>query len=126
MRRGQFVFVSHASRDKPLIRFVVEALVDSGIGVWLDNPEAVGFSPDYIQQNFQRLKPGPRWLDQIHDALEASKCVLACCTAKIQNHSIALAQAPLRQREPAEPIVVIRIGIGKRWPSGRGKTKGSV
>ena len=80
MRRGQFVFVSHASRDKPLIRFVVEALVDSGIGVWLDNPEAVGFSQDYINQNLQRLKPGTRWLDQIHDALEASKCVLACCT----------------------------------------------
>ena len=80
MRRGQYVFVSHASRDKPLIRFVVEALVEAGIGVWLDNPEALGFSPDYVRQNFQNLKPGARWLDQIHDALEVSKCVLACCT----------------------------------------------
>lgn len=78
--RGEFIFVSHASRDKPLIRFLVEALIEAGIGVWLDNPEGLGFSPDYVRQNFQNLRPGARWLDQIHDALEASKCVLACCT----------------------------------------------
>jgi hypothetical protein len=79
--RGQYVFVSHANRDKPKARFVVEALINAGIGVWLDNPEAMGFAPDYVRRNFQNLKPGAPWRDQIHDALEVSKCVLAICTS---------------------------------------------
>lgn len=80
MRRGQFVFVSHASRDKPRIRFLVDALLEAGLGVWLDDPEALGFTAAEVKQKFQNLRPGQSWRSQIQDALEASKCVLACCT----------------------------------------------
>lgn len=79
----QFVFVSHAHADKPAIRFIVEALIAAGLKVWLDKPEQMGFPAAYREAHFVdlNLKPGEGSLkSQIYLAIEASACVVACCS----------------------------------------------
>lgn len=74
----QFVFVSHANKDKALIRAVVQALIAADLKIWLDNPSALGFSAQDIEAHFIDLRGGAQWDDQIDNALDAATCVLLC------------------------------------------------
>lgn len=76
----QFVFVSHASGDKKRLRFVVDALIDGGLKVWLDAPSAMGYSEADIAAHFTDLRGGGRWRDQIDEALVQAMCVLIVWT----------------------------------------------
>lgn len=73
-----FVFVSHANPDKDKIRHIVDALIKSGVKVWLDDPARMGFTEAEINQNFYRIRAGGRWRDEINEALRMAGAVLVC------------------------------------------------
>jgi hypothetical protein len=52
-----FVFVSHASRRKPLIKPIVDALLEAKIRVFVDNPQEMGYGGAELRQ-FVRLQAG--------------------------------------------------------------------
>ena len=56
----QFVFVSHATKDKPLLRPMVQSLLDAGLKVWLDVPAKLGYGADEVERRFYRLRAGGR------------------------------------------------------------------
>jgi hypothetical protein len=93
----QFVFVSHASRDKSLVRPIVEALIERNIKVWVDNPDKMGFSARDIERDFHRLHAGGRWRDEIHDALTTAAVVLVCwsrnSTGEVVRDEVAVGRA---------------------------------
>lgn len=88
-----FVFISHASQDKPLIKPLVDALLAAGLKVWLDNP-AVLYSEHEVRQ-FYRIRAGERggWRDEINDAKKEAGCILVCWSKR------ATGQAVLEGRE---------------------------
>lgn len=73
-----FVFLSHANKDKPKIRHIVDALIAAGFKVWLDNPSAMGVSAKEIKEHFHRLKGGDHFRDQIDEGLREAGAVLVC------------------------------------------------
>jgi hypothetical protein len=72
-----YVFISHASPDKPRIKPLVDALLKAGLKVWLDNPALAGFTAGEIDQ-FYRIRAGGRWEDEIDDAKREAACILVC------------------------------------------------
>ena len=62
-----FVFVSHASPDKKRLRPVVDAVLEAGLKVWIDNPAAAGYSDVEIER-LHRVRAGNRWEDEIDSA----------------------------------------------------------
>jgi tetratricopeptide (TPR) repeat protein len=52
------VFLSHNSKDKPVVRQIAEALKERGLRVWLDEWELI---------------PGRRWLPELEKAIETAK-----------------------------------------------------
>lgn len=72
-----FVFVSHASQDKPALRPLIDALRGAGLKVWLDNPAAAGYEADEVL-SFFRIRAGGRWEDEIDEALREASVVLVC------------------------------------------------
>jgi hypothetical protein len=90
MSTPQFVLVSHASVDKPKIRFIVEALIQQNIKVWLDNPGKAGFSADEVERDFYRIRAGEPWRAELRDALHISAAVLVCWSASsIKSNEVA-------------------------------------
>ena len=96
----QYVFVSHASGDKPRLKFLVDALIDAGLKVWLDNPRAMGYSAPEIAAHFVDLRGGGRWREQIDDALVEAMCVVVAWTEasadprrKVIRNEVAVARA---------------------------------
>jgi hypothetical protein len=75
-----FVFISHASPDKPKIKHIVDKLVASGINVWLDNPTAspLRYGAKEIAAHFHRIRAGNAYYDQIKEALRLADVVLVC------------------------------------------------
>ena len=75
-----FVFISHASPDKAKIRPIVEALVAQGQKVWLDKPEAMGFSREWIEANIHQrhLPAGRSWRSEINKAAVEAQLILVC------------------------------------------------
>ena len=78
-----FVFVSHASEDKSRLRPLLDALIEAGLKIWLDNPghRSLGYTSREIEANFIDLIGGGRWAKQIDDALHQATCVLVCGSA---------------------------------------------
>lgn len=105
----QFVFVSHANKDKKAIRYIVEALIANGIKVWLDNPRKMGFTRDEIQQHFVNLRGGERWRDQIHDAANAAMCMLVCWSKTSVNQSRAVIMDEVAIGRSQRKLVACRI-----------------
>lgn len=67
-----FVFISHASDDKPRIAPLVVQLQRAGLRIWFDRP-------DEISPNFQAdgsIEVGDNWRTSIDDALGECGCVL--------------------------------------------------
>ena len=52
------VFLSHNSKDKPVVRQIAEALRDRGLRVWLDEWELI---------------PGRRWIPALERAIQNTK-----------------------------------------------------
>jgi hypothetical protein len=78
-----FVFVSHASEDKPRVRPLVQALAFLGLKVWIDRPgygqSHFNFDQAFIERyTIQGLRPGADFDQQISEALRESGAVLAC------------------------------------------------
>ncbi|PJG53331.1 hypothetical protein CVM73_20710 [Bradyrhizobium forestalis] len=72
-----YVFISHASPDKPRIKPIIVALRKAGLQVWLDNPVAAGFSASEVE-SFHRIRAGGRWEDEIDEAKKQAACILVC------------------------------------------------
>ncbi len=72
-----FVFISHASEDKPRVKPVVDALIKEGFKVWLDDPVAAGYSAEEAL-SFYRIPAGGRWEDEIDRAKRYAACILVC------------------------------------------------
>ncbi len=60
------VFLSHSSKDKPIVRAIAERLRSDGLRVWLDDWE---------------LRPGDHIPKKIEDGLEASRVLVLCMSA---------------------------------------------
>src|SRR5262245_45850984 len=88
-----FVFISHATKDKPLLRHLVLAFIDAGIKVWLDKPSALDFSTAEIEQYFYHLRAGGRWEDEIDEAKREASCILVCWSKRAEG-----AEALIRHR----------------------------
>lgn len=74
-----FVFLSHASADKPALKPIVDALIARDIKVWIDKPYKLGYSKEKIDSCFRdlRLRANERWEDTIDEAKRRSSCILA-------------------------------------------------
>ncbi len=70
-----FVFISHASQNKPRLKPLIEELFAVGLRPFIDKPELLGFAQD---RNFLRLRAGERWADQIDQTLIEADCILVC------------------------------------------------
>lgn len=73
-----FVFLSHASKDKKLLRPLVDALIVAGIKVWIDNPAQLKLSAADIERHFFRLHANRKWEDEIDEAQDQAACTLVC------------------------------------------------
>ena len=73
-----FVFVSHARHDKPRVRPVVDALIERGHKVWLDDPLAMNYAPEEVRAHFYRLHADKSWLEEIDEALVVAPVVVVC------------------------------------------------
>jgi hypothetical protein len=84
-----FVFISHASQDKPRIRRLVDALLEAGIKVWLDNPPAAGYLEHEVL-SFYRIRAGERggWRDEINDAKREAACILVCWSKRATGDAV--------------------------------------
>jgi hypothetical protein len=72
-----YVFISHASQDKPRVKPVVDALRAAGFKIWLDNPVAAGYSAEELP-SFYRIRANGRWEDEIDEAKREAACILIC------------------------------------------------
>ncbi|MFM9847490.1 MAG: TIR domain-containing protein [Hyphomicrobiaceae bacterium] len=111
--QDNFVFVSHANKDKPLLREVVEALLDAGLKVWLDRPAGLGYSASEVETLFYRLRAGGRWEDEIDEAKRKAGCILVCWSKRAEGDE-ALMRHPVWFEEAAhgrteEKLVSCRI-----------------
>jgi hypothetical protein len=79
-----FVFISHANRDKPLLKPLVQALLGAGLKVWLDRPAGVGYSAQEIERCFYRLRAGGRWEDEVKLAKQKASCILVCWSKRAE------------------------------------------
>jgi len=61
------VFLSHASEDKPAVRYLCERLKADGFDPWLDE---------------ERLLPGQEWPLEIEKAMRSSDAILLCFSAR--------------------------------------------
>jgi formylglycine-generating enzyme required for sulfatase activity len=73
----QFVFTSHSSKDKALLKPLTEALIEADIKVWIDKPEKLGYTTDQVERDFLRLHAGKQWEEEIDEAHCKSGVVLA-------------------------------------------------
>lgn len=90
--RRPIVFVSHASDDKPRLKSVVQALLQAGFVVWIDNPRALGLEP---HPNLQRIKAYENWSSSIEQGLARCDCVLVVWS---RHTAPASSQQPLVQQ----------------------------
>ena len=74
-----FVFLSHASQDKPVLGGLVRALLGHGLSLWIDKPSdpRLGLTQGEIAQ-IQRIRAGEEWRNEIEEAKKRAGCVLAC------------------------------------------------
>jgi formylglycine-generating enzyme required for sulfatase activity len=85
----QFVFISHSSKDKPRLRPLVDALITSGIKVWIDKPHELGYRHAEIKKHFEdehsvrRLEAGVEWQRGINAALPNANIVLGVWSANV-------------------------------------------
>ncbi len=97
-----YVFISHASSDKrPLVRPLVEALVEEGEWVWVDRPgpDGLGLSQaDIGRAAIDYLQSGASWSADLRSALRSSGAVVAC-----------LSRALLQERE----VLVSEIAVAR-------------
>jgi hypothetical protein len=79
-----FVFVSHATLDKPdRVKPLIQALALEGVSFWLDRPgpgeNDFQFTADFIRRHgVRRLISGEDWSQAIMGALKDSSAVLVC------------------------------------------------
>ncbi|WP_408591280.1 toll/interleukin-1 receptor domain-containing protein [Novosphingobium sp.] len=72
-----FVFISHASQAKPRVKPLIDRLRAEGFKIWLDNPEATGYSKEEAK-TFYRIDAAKRWQDEIEEAKRRADCILVC------------------------------------------------
>ncbi len=85
-----FVFISHASEDKPRIRPIVDALRAAGLRVFLDNPDRADYSEkDIATGDFVRLHYDRSWDQQLREAMRASHAMLVCWSKAARKESLA-------------------------------------
>ena len=65
-KKKLFVFLSHASEDKPMVRELCQRLKDDGFDPWLDE---------------ERILPGQDWDIEIEKAVEAADTVILCLSS---------------------------------------------
>jgi hypothetical protein len=96
MEKSFDVFLSHTSQDRPAVRKIAEALIATGLKVWLDEWNIV---------------PGQSWQVAIEDAIIQSKAVLIVISKSgvgpWQDMEINVAlQYTVEQRRPVIPVLL--------------------
>jgi hypothetical protein len=74
----RYVFISHASDDKPLLREHIRRLLaelDDDIGLWIDTPELI--DPELAPPRVVGIDPGGGWGPPLDRALTNCVCVVA-------------------------------------------------
>jgi hypothetical protein len=76
-----FVFVSHASSNKPQVKPIVDALLAAGLRVFVDNPQEMGYRGDELLK-FDSLHAGQGdYTHQLAAYVRSAGCVLACLSS---------------------------------------------
>ena len=71
-----FIFVSHADADKLRIKPVTDRLIKSRWKLFIDRPDAMGYTSTEISSSIIRIIEGRRWFSSIDDALREAACIL--------------------------------------------------
>src|SRR5215475_1129939 len=74
----RYVFISHASDDKPRLRAYIHRLLDElpeDIGLWIDTPEKIDH--ELSAPRVVAIEPGGDWEARIGHAINNCTCVLA-------------------------------------------------
>ena len=71
-----FIFVSHADADKLRIKPVTDRLINSRWKLFIDRPDAMGYTSAEINASIIRIIEGRSWLSCIDDALREAACIL--------------------------------------------------
>lgn len=92
-----FVFVSHASEDKPRVRTLVRSLALLGVRLWIDRPgygpSHFGFEQSFIEQyRILGIRAGRDYDTEISEALHRCDAVLACLSRALQKSRQILVQ----------------------------------
>ena len=91
-----YVFVSHASEDKPRVRPLVRALALEGMQLWLDRPgygkSHFNFDRNFISRyHIRELETGKPWPAQLSIALKEASAVLLCLSKSLCKERLVLA-----------------------------------
>src|SRR5436190_4661836 len=92
-----YVFLSHASDDKPRLKSLVEALALLGLTVWVDRPgpgaNNLGLDVEFAERHsIQGLRTGADWSTQIAEAIREAGAVLVCFSRAFDSSRHVLAQ----------------------------------
>lgn len=91
-----YVFISHAAPDKRKLRQIIDALIEAGIKVWIDNPAHadLSYSKDFVNEHFFRLGSGRSWHESLDAALHDAGAVLVCWSRNTdENRKVLLSEA---------------------------------
>lgn len=77
--RRSIVFIAHATVDKPLLRPIVEALLDNEFNIWIDKPQNIGLSARHLKMLARsRIRFEGDWKEQVNRAARSASKILVC------------------------------------------------
>jgi TIR domain/inactive STAND len=81
----RYVFVSHASLDKPALKPLLEWLLAAGLPIWIDRPNEAGLAAHPLL--LQGIRGGADWDAEIREAYQGAACVLFLLSRNSDNRA---------------------------------------
>ena len=109
-----FIFISHLDCDKKRIKPITDRLLGLGWRLWIDRPQAMGYSPEDIEAwQIGQIIEGNPWLREIDRAINASYCTIFFASNALQQEAQEEVGNILRREiaiaESQEKLLIVRI-----------------